>query len=55
MALHGIDWRLKGIIQKSFTGKGWASFEKLEKPVWRQKGRQLNKFRSMLFTAMIMS
>ena len=31
-------------------GKASASFKKLEKPIWRPKGRQLNKFRSMLFT-----
>ena len=37
---------------KSYTGEGWDSFEKLEKPVWRPKGRQHNKFRSMLFTIM---
>ena len=30
--------------------EGSASFEKLVKSVWRPKGRQLNKFRSMLFT-----
>ena len=32
--------------------EGWASFRKLDKPVWRPMGRQLNKFRSMLFTIM---
>ena len=32
---------------KTHTGEGSASSEKLEKPVWRPKGRQLNKFRSM--------
>ena len=37
---------------KSYTGEGSGHFEKLEKPVWRPKGRQLNKFRSMLFTKM---
>ena len=35
---------------KSYTGEGCASFKKLEKPVWRPTGRQLNSFRSMLFT-----
>ena len=35
---------------KSFIGEGSPSFKKLEKPVWRPKGRQLNKFRSLLFT-----
>ena len=30
---------------KSYTGEGSASSEKLEKPVWRPKGRQLNKFK----------
>ena len=30
---------------KSYAGEGSASFEKLEKPVWRQKGRQLHKFK----------
>ena len=34
--------------EQSYTGEGSAGFEKLEKPVWRPKGRQLNKFRSML-------
>ena len=37
---------------KSYTGEDSGSFEKLEKPVWRPKGRQLNKFRSMLFNIM---
>ena len=37
---------------KSYTGEGSASFEKLEKPVWRPKERQLNKFRSMPSTTM---
>ena len=35
---------------KSYTGEGSASFENLEKPVWRPKGRQLNKFSSVLLT-----
>ena len=35
---------------KTYTGEGSASSEKLEKPVWRPKGRQLNKFRSMQIT-----
>ena len=35
---------------KSYKGESSASFEKLEKPVWR--GRQLKKFRKMLFTIM---
>ena len=35
---------------KYYTGEGSASFETLEKPVWRPKGRQLIKFSSMLFT-----
>ena len=34
---------------KSYTGEGSARFEK---PVWRLKGRQLNKFRRMLLTIM---
>ena len=38
--------------EKSYTGEGSASTKKLEKPVRRPKGRQLNKFRSMLFTTM---
>ena len=38
--------------RKSYTGEGSASIKKLEKPVWRPKGRQLNKFRSMLLTTM---
>ena len=38
--------------EKSYTGESSASFDKLEKPVWRPKGRQLSKFRSMLFTIM---
>ena len=37
---------------KPYTGKGSPGFKKLEKPVWRPKRRQLNKFRSMLFTKM---
>ena len=37
---------------KSNTGEGSGYFEKLETPVWRPKGRQLNKFRSMLITIM---
>ena len=37
---------------KSYTGEGSASTKKLEQPVWRPKGRQLNKFRSMLLTIM---
>ena len=37
---------------KSYTGEGSSSFEKVEKPVWRPKGRQLNKLRSMIFTKM---
>ena len=40
------------ISRKSYTGEGSASFEKLEKPIWRPKGRQLNKFRSNIFTIM---
>ena len=32
---------------KSYTGEGSGRFEKLAKPVWRPKGRQLNKFRKM--------
>ena len=44
---------LKGIRSgKSYTGEGSASTKKLEKPVWRPKGRQLNKFRGMLLTMM---
>ena len=43
-------WPLSG---KSHTGEGPPSFKKLEKPVRRPKGRQLNKFRSMLFTLII--
>ena len=38
--------------EKSYTGEGSASTKKLEKPVWRPKGRQLNKFRSMLIIIM---
>ena len=38
--------------KKSYIGEGSASFKKLEKPVWRPKGRQLNKFRSLLLTIM---
>ena len=37
---------------KSYTGEGSASLEKLEKPVWRPKGRQLNKIRTMQITIM---
>ena len=37
---------------KSYTGERSGRFEKLEKPVGRPKGRQLNKFGSMLFTKM---
>ena len=36
----------------SYSGEGSGPFEKLEKPVWRPKGRQLNKLRSLLFTKM---
>ena len=36
--------------RKSYTGEDSGCFEKLEKLVWRPKERQLNKFRSMLFT-----
>ena len=32
-------------LGKSNTREGSASLEQLEKPVWRPKGRQLNKFR----------
>ena len=35
--------------EKSYTGEGSACFKKLEEPVWRPKGRQLNKFRSVPF------
>ena len=35
---------------KYYTGEGSDSFVKLEKPVRRPKGRQLNNFGSMLFT-----
>ena len=42
-------WALKlGLVTKAekyFTGEGSAIFEKLEKPVRRTKGRQLNKFK----------
>ena len=38
--------------EKSYTAECLASFEKLEKPVWRPKGNQRNKFRSVLFTIM---
>ena len=37
---------------KSYTGEGSGSFEKLENLFWRPKGRQQNKFRSVLFTIM---
>ena len=37
---------------KSYTGEGSASFIKLEKPVWRPKGRQFDKLSSMLLTMM---
>ena len=40
---------------KFYTGEGPPSFEKMEKPVWRPKGRQLNKFRSILFTLKLFS
>ena len=33
-------------------GEGSASNKKMEKPVWRPKGRQLYRLRSMLFTTM---
>ena len=32
---------------KSYTEESSGSFEKLEKPVWRPNGRQLNKFKSL--------
>ena len=35
--------------KKYYTGEGSACFKKLEKPVRRPKGTQLNKFRSKLF------
>ena len=35
---------------KYYAGEGSASFETVEKPVWRPKGRQLNQFRKMLLT-----
>ena len=35
---------------KYYTEEGSASFQTLEKPVWRPKGRKFIKFRSMLFT-----
>ena len=47
------NYKKTGVRQKtgkSYTGEELASFKKLEKPVWRLKGRQLNKFKSMLFT-----
>ena len=44
--------KLNARAGKSYTREGSASFEKQEKPVWRPKGRQLNKFRSVLFTIM---
>ena len=46
------DFKIRWMIQagKSYTGEGSPSIKKLEKPVWRPKGRQLNKFRSMQFT-----
>ena len=37
---------------KTYTSEGSASLKKLEKSVWRPKGKQLNKFRSMIFTTM---
>ena len=38
---------------KYLTGESSASFESWKKTVWRPKGRQLNKFGSLLFTIMI--
>ena len=35
---------------KSYTGEGSGRLEKLEKSVWRPKGRQPNKFKSILFS-----
>ena len=40
----------KAIITTTVNREISASIKKLEKPVWRLKGRQLNKLRSMLFT-----
>ena len=50
--MFGTDSILYVKPEKSYTGEGSASFEKVEKHVWRPKGRQVNKFRSMLFTIM---
>ena len=45
-----LETLLRIVPGKTYTGEGSASSEELEKPVWRPKGRQLNKLRSMQIT-----
>ena len=45
--IHKWNFSMTDRTGKTYTGEGSASLKKLEKPVWRPKGRQRNNFKSL--------